>query len=106
MPWRSLWGKGMKNDAIPSTTMISPTTNSAFIELSLNPAFFSPGGCLAFPEFASEFDQTAHRNSRWPLCDPTLVFFHPGGACDVEMDPRRCFREFAQERSRGTCSSP
>src|SRR6185369_16423861 len=61
---------------------------------------------LVLPKLASEFDQTAHRNSRWPLGDPRFVFFHPGCACNIEMDPRGGFCEFAQERGCGACASP
>src|SRR6185503_16754651 len=99
----------MKKDAIPSTTMMSPTTSSAFIDPSLNAAFSIPlclGHESILPEFAGELDQAAHRYSRRTLCDPRLVLFHPRGAGDIEMDPRRCFREFPQERGGSACASP
>src|SRR5690349_13589982 len=48
-------------------------------------------------EAAHELDETAHRDPRRPFGNKWLIFFNPGSACDVEMDPGLVFDKFLQK---------
>src|SRR4051794_3060323 len=53
-----------------------------------------------------KLNQAADADSRWALGDPALVFFHPRGAGDIEVKPRRVVDELFQEDRSGAGTAP